>query len=233
MNAEDAFSPTQDRSHFFASSVANVVLAQLQQGLDHDRPILVVTGEADVGKSSVVREACARWGARVRAEWLATPGPAPEALLAQVVRAFGGQARGDDSRSGWLAALSRTLGIVLEQDQTPLLIVEDVHTLSAEALVELAAIHAAATEAKRDLRMILLGLPQLHERLDDLALDLLMQLVAVRCQLMPLPAFDVRHYLHHRIAAAGGDGERVFSRKSARELHAVSRGVPEIGRVHV
>ena len=131
MNAEDAFSPTRDRSHFFASSVAEVVLSQLQAGLDHERPVLVVTGEPGVGKSSVVREACARWGARVRAEWLALPGAEPEALLEPIVKLFGGKARGDDSREGWLVALSRTLGIVAEQDEMPLLIVEDAHTFSS------------------------------------------------------------------------------------------------------
>ena len=90
MNAEDAFTPTRDRSHFYASSVAEVVLSQLQAGLDHARPVLVVTGEPGVGKSSVVREACARWGARVRAEWLVLPGAAPEALLEPIVRLIGG-----------------------------------------------------------------------------------------------------------------------------------------------
>src|SRR5437762_2408286 len=64
VNAEDAFLPTQDRKHFFASTVTETLLAQLQQGLDHPLPVLLVTGAAGVGKSSLVREACARWGVR-------------------------------------------------------------------------------------------------------------------------------------------------------------------------
>ena len=54
-------------------------------------------------------------------------------------------------------------------------------------------------------------------------------LVSIRTRLAPLPVPDVRPYLNHRLAASGGDGERVFSRRSARELHAASRGVP--GRI--
>ena len=226
MNSEDAFTPTTDRAHFFASSVAEVALAQLQQGLDHERPVTVLTGEPGIGKSSAVREACARWGARVRAEWLLTPGPEPELVLPQVVELFGGNARGDDSRRGWIAALSRTLGIVAEQDELPLLIVEDAHTLSTLAMVEIASIQTAATEAGRSLRIILVGLPELDAKLEALAVDSLAQLVGARIAMAPLPAQDVRHYLHHRVGAAGGDGERMFSRKAARELHTASNGVP-------
>lgn len=226
MNAEDAFTPTRDRAHFFASTVAEVVLSQMQAGLDHELPVMLVTGEPDVGKSSVVREACARWGARVRAEWLTLPDAAPEALLEAIVKLFGGKARGDDSRTGWLAALSRVLGIVSENDKLPVLIVEDADTFSLAALVELANIHLAASAAKRTLRMILLGTRELEAKLEDLAVDPLAKLVGVRSRLAPMPPQDVRHYLHHRIAAKGGDGDRVFSRKAARELHVASRGVP-------
>src|ERR1044072_3159034 len=100
VNAEDAFLPTQDRKHFFASTVTETLLAQLQQGLDHPLPVLLGPGSAGVGKSSLVREACARWGVRVRAEWLTMPGAAPELLLPQTVRLFGGQAPGVANRGG-------------------------------------------------------------------------------------------------------------------------------------
>src|SRR2546423_8734067 len=105
VNAEDAFSPTQDRSHFFASWAADLVLAHLQQGLDHAQPAILLTGEAAVGKSATVREAAARWGARVRPEWLLLPHPNPEAILPPAGQLFSGKARGSDSRPGRLAAL--------------------------------------------------------------------------------------------------------------------------------
>src|ERR1041385_9565360 len=91
VNAEDACAPPRVRALFFASWAADRVLAHLQQGLDHAQPVTLLTGEAAVGKSATVREAAARWGARVRAEWLLLPNADPEVILPAVVQLFGGK----------------------------------------------------------------------------------------------------------------------------------------------
>ena len=62
-NAEDAFQPTHERAHFFASSVMNAVLAQLQQGLISTQPILQLTGE--LGDALLAREGAVRVGEQV------------------------------------------------------------------------------------------------------------------------------------------------------------------------
>ena len=226
LNAEDAFAPTQDRSHFFASAAANAVFAQLEQGLVHAHPVIVITGEASVGKTSVLREACARWGARVRAEWLELPGSAPEGFLPAITRMFGGHAGDDGSRAERVAELVRTLAGVAENEKTPVLVLDDAHTLPSEMLAELARIVSAVANTKSALRVVVAGQPELDKRLDGTALHVLAGVVSVRARLVPLSVPDVRPYLNHRLAASGGDGERAFSRRSARELHTVSRGVP-------
>ncbi len=226
MNAEDAFAPTQDRSHFFASAAANAVFAQLEQGLVHAHPVIVITGEVSVGKTSVLREACARWGARVRAEWLELPGTAPEAFLPAITRMFGGHAGDDGSRAERVAELVRTLAGVADNEKTPVLVLDDAHTLPSEMLAELARIVSAVANTKSALRVVVAGQPELDKRLDGTVLHALAGVVSVRARLVPLSVPDVRPYLNHRLAASGGDGERAFSRRSARELHTVSRGVP-------
>lgn len=226
MNAEDAFAPTQDRSHFFASSAANAVLAQLEQGLVHALPVTVVTGEAGVGKTCVLREACARWGARVRAEWLDLDGTPADTLLSAMTRAFEGHVEDGAQRSERVAELVRALSRIADGDQTPVLVIEQAHTMPVDVLMELARIVSALAAAKSKLRVVISGQPGLDKRLVDPALVQLTELIAVRTRLMPLPVADVRPYLNHRVTAAGGDGERVFSRRSARELHTASRGVP-------
>ena len=226
MNAEDAFAPTSDRSHFFASSAANAVLVQLEQGLIHAQPVTVVTGEPGVGKTCVLREACARWGARVRAEWLEVHGMSPDELLSAMIRVFEGHVSDSGSHTERVAELVRALGRVTDSDQTPVLVIENVHTLAIEMLRELARIVSATEAANSKFRVVLSGQTGLEKRLEDPALSSLAGLISARTRHLPLHVTDVRPYLNHRIAAAGGDGERVFSRRSARELHTVSHGVP-------
>ena len=167
MNAEDAFAPTSDRSHFFASSAANAVLVQLEQGLIHAQPVTVVTGEPGVGKTCVLREACARWGARVRAEWLEVHGMSPDGILSAMLRAFEGHASDDANRSERMAELVRALGRVVDGEQTPVLVIENVHTLASEMLAELARIISATEAANSRLRVVLSGQTGLEKRLED------------------------------------------------------------------
>jgi hypothetical protein len=73
---------------------------------------------------------------------------------------------------------------------------------------------------------VLIGLPSLDARLEDPALAALRQRVAVHCRMTPLTHKETRQYLHHRVTAAGGDGAKVFPRRTCNEIHERTNGVP-------
>lgn len=219
---DDAFMPTHERPQFFASSVMTTVLAQLQQGLQHSQPIMVVTGEAGVGKTFVLREACTRWGTRARTAWIDPRDAEADTLLATIMAAFGITRADSDTSNDNVEVFARTIA---QWDSPAMLIMDRAEQLSTDALVELAHIVNRVRDARAVLRVTLVGRPTLATRLAEPPLQTVAARIGIRSRVDAMPIADVRPYLQHRINAIGGDASGLFSRKSSRELHLVTNGV--------
>jgi type II secretory pathway predicted ATPase ExeA len=219
---DDAFMPTHERPQFFASSVMTTVLTQLQQGLQHSQPIMVVTGDAGVGKTFVMREACTRWGARMTSAWVDARDCDAERLLATIMTAFGIARPDTDADNDHCETFARTIAA---WSAPAMLVIDRADALTTDALVELAHLVNAVREERTTLRVTLVGRSTLEMRLADPALQTVAARIGVRCTVPPMPIADVRPYLQHRINAEGGDASGVFSRKSSRELHLVTNGI--------
>ena len=76
------------------------------------------------------------------------------------------------------------------------------------------------------LPVVLVGQPELADRLNEPALRQLKQRVALRCQLDPLELHQTAAYIAHRLTLAGGDPASVFSREAVIAIHERSHGIP-------
>lgn len=223
---ENPFAPLRAHEHLFETTGVRDALARLADGSGAREPFVLVCGAPGTGKSALVRAAAARWGERACVAYPALPALAAGELLEEIVRRFGGEPPEGASRSKLAAELERTLAAIAARGQVAVVVVDDAHDLPAERLEELRLLVDAARRANPALEVVLAGLPALEERLDDPALAALRQRVSVRVRLEPFTPAETRHYLHHRIGAAGGDGPAWFARRTCREVAALAHGVP-------
>ena len=78
------------------------------------------------------------------------------------------------------------------------------------------------------LPVVLVGQPELADRLNERALRQLKQRVALRCRINPLDLHQTAAYIAHRLTLAGGDPASVFSRESVIAIYERSRGIPRL-----
>src|SRR5439155_21131517 len=87
-------------------------------------------------------------------------------------------------------------------------------------------------ETTRDklLQILLVGQPELDEKLDSNELRQLKQRIALRSQLLPLDLEETRGYIVRRLQLAGADSHAnaMFPSETIAEVYLHSRGIPRV-----
>ncbi len=76
------------------------------------------------------------------------------------------------------------------------------------------------------MNLVLLGQPELADRLNDALLSQFKQRVILRCSLDPLSLESTASYIASRVRVAGGVAGQVFTRDAVRAIYEASRGIP-------
>jgi type II secretory pathway predicted ATPase ExeA len=116
------------------------------------------------------------------------------------------------------------------RQMTTVLIVDEAHHLPAEILEEVRLLSNLETTDDKLLQIILVGQPELDDKLDSVELRQLKQRIAVRTHLGPLDADETKRYIERRleIAGAGSNSSRLFSQQAIATVYRYSQGLPRV-----
>jgi type II secretory pathway predicted ATPase ExeA len=109
-----------------------------------------------------------------------------------------------------------------------LLVIDEAQNLSLPALEEIRMLSNLETEKSKLIQIILIGQPELRDKLASAHLEQLRQRITVSYHLLPLDAEETANYVNHRLRRAAAGVPVVFSREVTDLIHARSRGVPRI-----
>ena len=84
-------------------------------------------------------------------------------------------------------------------------IVDEAHHLSADILEEVRLLTNLETTDDKLLQILLVGQPELDQKLDSVGLRQLKQRIALRSHLDPLDAEETRGYIERRLQIAGAN----------------------------
>jgi general secretion pathway protein A len=78
------------------------------------------------------------------------------------------------------------------------------------------------------MQVLLIGQPELAQRLNEPELRQLKQRIALRCSLEPMTLRETASYIAGRIRIAGGDAPKVFTRDAVQEIYERTKGIPRL-----
>jgi general secretion pathway protein A len=229
--ARNPFDLTPDPTCFVPTKHHNEALAALYYGVRRHKGFVVVTGEVGTGKTLLLR--CLlrllKENKEVAYAYLFNSRLTPNEFLQYILSDFGLPASGKN-KSELLLDLGQFLIERGAKKQTTVLIIDEAHHLSAEILEEVRLLSNLETTDDKLLQIVLVGQPELDDKLDSVGLRQLKQRIALRAHLGALDAEETRGYIEQRLQIAGADTlqSSLFPGETVASVYLHSRGFPRL-----
>ncbi|OEF28475.1 ExeA family protein [Vibrio rumoiensis] len=193
--------------------------------IDMGEGIIKVTGEVGTGKTLVCRMLINHLKDKVHLVYL--PNPILNGVeLKQAVAHELSLASSLDSVSLVDAIHTRLLEIH-QSGKTVVALIDEAQALSDEAVETLRLFGNLETEHRKLLQMVILGQPELDERLAQHSLRQFRQRITFSAKLRPLTLAETVAYIDHRIEKSGGD-TAIFSLRLKKSIWKATQGIPRM-----
>jgi general secretion pathway protein A len=222
------FNNTPDTSFFFPSELHEEALAQLLYTVQARKGFAVVTGEIGAGKTTLTRTLLRELHDDDTVTALITnPRLTGIQLLYSVAREFGLEVE-EGHRVAILDAINEFLIEKLAEDRNVVLIIDEAQNLPLSTMEEVRLISNLETETEKLVQILLLGQPELKDKIEHASLRQLRQRISMRFHLSALNQEQTFKYLIHRMRVAGRHHRVRFSSRAVPLIHRYSKGVPRL-----
>ena len=223
------FELTPDLRYLFLTPGHSEALAHLEYGLSGRKGITVLTGEVGTGKTTLLRAALEPMkGTAVRYAHLSNPTLTRSEFYEFLVAEFQLSGGAAQSKAQFLRELTELVKRQHEAGGVTAVVIDEAQSLPIELLEEIRLLANLETNEAKLMQVVLVGQPELAERLNEPRLRQLKQRIALRCALAPMSLQETAAYIAGRIRIAGGDAPRIFTREAVSEIHARARGIPRL-----
>ena|SRR5271165_6381898 len=188
---------------------------------------VVITGEIGAGKTTLIETFLRELQTDVVVAQINQTQLSPTAFLQTVLVQFGFTPF-DMKKPEVLATLNQFLVEQYASGRKVLLIVDEAQNLGHRVLEELRMLSGIETTKEKVLRIILVGQPELNEKLNSQELTQLAQRVRLRFHLSALSPAESSAYIDHRLEVAGSHGRRIFAEDTYPTIYRYTGGVPRL-----
>jgi general secretion pathway protein A len=222
------FNVNPDPRYLFLTRHTEEALACLTYGIQSRKGFVLLTGEVGTGKTTLINKLL---------EWL---------RLQQVATAFIFNSRlnttqfldymmadfgipcDSKAKSQILLRLYNWLLDRYRAGETAVLIVDEAQNLTDEVLEEIRMLTNLETFTEKLLQIVLVGQPELEQKLKQPQLRQLRQRLTLRAKTHPLTLEETRAYIQQRLRIAGSSGQQIFDPDSVAAIHRYASGIPRV-----
>ena len=224
---ENPFHITPDPRFFYLSRKHQEAIDLLLYGIKERKGFLLLTGEVGTGKTTISRVILDRLKGGVDTALILNPVFSAFGLLRTINEDFGIKVRLYSTKDH-LDALNAFLIERAYAGGNAVVIIDEAQNLTPKALEMVRLLSNLETEKMKLLQIVLIGQPELREKLMMPELRQLNQRILVRYHLDPLGQDETVEYIHTRLTVAGGLGSVRFTTRAMPVIYQTCEGIPRM-----
>ena len=224
---EKPFSITADPAFLYLSKKHREARSHMIYGIRERKGFVEITGDVGTGKTTLCKALLRHLDTATKTALILQPGLSELQLMHAISQDFGL----NPMRAGRLGLFNQLNQFLIEQatlGNNVVLVIDEAQTLTARVLEQVRMLSNLETDKDKLIQIVLVGQPQLREKLGSPGLEQLRQRIAARYHISPLDLEEVRTYIDHRLRIAGSDGSLEWAADGIEEIYACSKGIPRL-----
>ena len=227
---ESPFALTPDPRYLFMSEPHKEALASAVYGVQERKGFVLILGEVGTGKTTLIRHLLGRFGPNIRSVFVFNPAVSFMELLQLMLRDLELPCP-SMRRVEMIDTLNDYLLKEAAAGQYVVVIIDEAQHLSPTVLEEVRMLSNLETARGKLIQILLVGQPELGEKLGRPELRQLRQRISLVAELKPLSYEDTVRYIAHRLEVAGREDGGLFSRRALKVVYRASGGIPRLVNV--
>jgi len=220
------FRITPDTDYLYMSAAHSRAKAYMEYAIFNREGFVVITGEIGAGKTTLIKKLLTELDKDVLVAKIFQTQLDEIELLQAILVEFGFNPF-SAKKVELINMINQFLINSYLEGKQILLIIDDAQNLSKRVLEEITMLSSVETQKEKILHVILVGQPELNQKLESPDMEQLLQRVSLRYHVRALTKNETSEYIEHRLSIAGLK-DQVFSGDLIDEIFDYTGGIPRL-----
>ncbi len=221
------FNLTPDPRFLYTHPSCQEAFATVCYGVEHRKGIVLITGAAGTGKTTLIKLFMEKAPQRIRAACILDPHLSFVELLQCALDAFGVT----ELHADRVSLMQQLRDYLLEQnsqDHRVALLLDEAQDIPEEVLEQLRLVSDLEERGDKLVQLVLVGQSEFESRLEQPRFHQLRQRVTLRSRLQALSEEEIGPYIDFRLRTAGYSERAIFQRAAVQRIGYFSQGIPRL-----
>ena len=225
---EPPFNLTPNSRFFFEGNKHKEALNSLFYAINQRKGFIVITGEIGSGKTTVSRALINKLDKNTEVALITNTHLNSKDLLMTLLEDLEVEFQPGFYKAKLLSRLNDYLLAQAHRGHNVVLIIDEAQNLRPAVLEEVRMLSNLETETEKLIQIVLIGQPELKQKLGLSRLEQLRQRVAIYFHLSPLDFEEMQEYILYRLKVASQSNREYFTPEALRLVYQFSNGVPRL-----